>query len=160
MILSRYGYLDSATLGRFTIRGREHALRTVEPGWLPGPTRGGTPFVSCVPDGLYRLARHTRADGAASLLLWNPALGVYRDPAEVPPAGGRALVELHSANYARELKGCIAPGLQLIVGVGHDLGDSAMVTSSRVALGFVLEAFDAGDDTLEIVCAAGARDAT
>jgi hypothetical protein len=160
VILSRYAYFESATLGRLTIRGREHALRTVEPGWLPGPARGGTPFVSCVPDGLYSLARRTRANGDTCLLLRNPALGIYGEQAEVPATGGRALVELHSANYARELKGCVAPGLQLVVGVGADFGDSAMITSSRVAVQFVLEAFDAGDRELQIVSALGASDPT
>lgn len=109
--------------------------------------------MSCVPDGRYELLRHARPNGDVVLALRNPDLGVYYSAEHVPAEGGRTLVLLHSANFARELQGCIAPGLALTI---HE--NELMVTASRQAMVLVMRAFGAGDKTLDIAPALGAHD--
>lgn len=64
---------------------------------------------SCVPAGEYLLIPYYSPTHGATWCLHAPALNVY---GTIPvPAGGRSYCELHSANWCRELQGCIAIGL-------------------------------------------------
>lgn len=151
MILVRYCYAPEYTLGDLSIQNREKPLPTIEPPWIPGEP-GGLSFVSCVPDGDYDLVEHRGGrHGDRVLALRNPALGVYYREAEVPEAGGRFLCEIHAANWARQLRGCIGPGLS--AGIDQDVHRTY---SSRRAVAKILAAFDAGDDRLSIRCTDGA----
>jgi len=109
MKLDRIAYLPEATVGRLMIDGCE-TLYTIERPWIAGRAPGGAPNVSCVPDGVYSLVRHARPNGDVCVALRNPSCGVYYSQEHVPAAGGRTLILIHSANYASELQGCIAPG--------------------------------------------------
>ena len=77
---------------------------------------------SCVPPGRYKLEYHTSNTHPGSWALVNHDLGIshYETPG-VP----RNACLIHSANWAHELEGCIAPGLNRV-------GD--MVRSSKTAL--------------------------
>lgn len=64
---------------------------------------------SCVPVGLYELVPFQSPKHGATWQLHNPTLNIY-GRGEVPD-GGRSLCEIHSANWAEQLEGCIALGL-------------------------------------------------
>jgi hypothetical protein len=72
---------------------------TVEPPW-----KDNKPNISCIPEGEYKLklSQFTREDRSSF-----PCLEVCNVP------GGRYAIKFHPANWARELKGCIAPGMAL-----------------------------------------------
>jgi hypothetical protein len=97
------------TLGVLTIDGL--TLSTIERPWVPSPTSvGGTKGVSCVPPGIYKLVTHDSEAHPLAFALVNPVLGVVHfqeDGAQTD----RSVVLIHSANYASELRGCIAPGM-------------------------------------------------
>jgi len=72
---------------------------------------------SCVPAGDYLLIPYYSPIHGATWCLHNPELNIYGNRTAVP-LGGRSCCELHSANFARQLQGCIALGLE-----GHPLLD-------------------------------------
>lgn len=122
----------SATLGMLEANGKKFA--TIERPWIPNAHGGlsGEKYKSCVAAGEYRLEQHERPSGEKAFILSNPALDVYRTPAEVPAgreAATRTLVLIHAGNYVHDVIGCIAPGLTRYAG---PLG--WMVTSSREAM--------------------------
>lgn len=74
------------------------------------PWRNNEPNTSCVPAGIYSLIPYLSPKHGATWCLHNPALGIYgTDPV---PHGGRDHCEIHSANFAEQLLGCIALGLE------------------------------------------------
>lgn len=104
-------------------------LHSLERPWLPDAP-GGTPSLSCVPAGTYKLIAHSRPNGDDVLALVNPGLGVYYLPQDRPHKVGRFLILIHPANYVDEIEGCIAPGM------GRSLHETKgpMVTDSRTAM--------------------------
>lgn len=87
---------------------------TVERPWVPSAlTPAGTKGVSCLPPGEYRLEPHS---GDSFTNVWafvNPQLDVYHWDWEVPRAKrgvARTVALIHPANWASELRGCVAPG--------------------------------------------------
>lgn len=62
---------------------------------------------SCVPAGTYKLVPYFSPKHGATWCLENPELGVTADGA----GGTRSRCEIHSANWAEQLLGCIALGL-------------------------------------------------
>jgi hypothetical protein len=68
------------------------------------------PDKSCVPAGTYQLLPYDSPTHGATWRLHNPALNVYG--AAFVPEGGRSQIELHAANWARQLLGCIAFGFE------------------------------------------------
>lgn len=123
---------DYCTLGRMQFAGR--TLFTIERPWIPDVrSRGGTKGISCVPAGEYRLDRHNTDAHPKVWALVNPMLDVYHQPYDVPP--GRELISrtaclIHPANWAHELRGCVAPGKQR----QKDGQGRWMVTQSRDAV--------------------------
>lgn len=118
------------TLGRLLVNGR--AFDTIERPWIPDTIgTAGRKGVSCVPAGVYSLARHHTEAHPKAFALTNPALGVFHYETDVP-AGMRLVtrtaVLIHAANYASELRGCIAPGM------ARHAGEQWMVTNSRQAM--------------------------
>lgn len=121
----------TGTLGILEVEFRK--FHTMELPWLADDNGGiaGEPSRSRIPAGLYRMERrHTEARGH-HWLLHNTSLGVYKYPNDIPRGvvGGRSLVLIHAANWAHELRGCIAPGRARVFKDGE-----WMVTDSRAAM--------------------------
>lgn len=99
LTLSRTAYTDIAVTGELDLPTGER-LFSIECPWLENQ-----PDVSCVPEGTYQLIPYMSPRHGATWFLENAQLGV----------GGlgaaRSYCELHSANWARQLEGCIAFGL-------------------------------------------------
>lgn len=110
MTLTRFRELPYCTLGRLNLMERQWFA--LERPWVPGPGKAGAPGQSRVPAGRYRLERHNSEAHPNSYALVNPALGVWHYPWEIPEStvDGRCVVLIHPYNYARESRGCIAPG--------------------------------------------------
>jgi hypothetical protein len=120
--LVRFAYLEDCTLGRLTLPGGVQ-LATIERPWVPNPLgAGGKLSTSCVPDGLYTLQPYDSPKHGPTWCLVNDSLGVHFDkrPEELV---GRTMIQLHVANRAAELEGCIAPGMKT---AGHAVAESAI----------------------------------
>jgi hypothetical protein len=101
-------------------------LSTVELPW-----RGNARGVSCIPPGTYQVR-----------------LGSYKGrypDLEVQDVPERDAIEIHAANLASELRGCIAVGK----GFGYVKGERGVV-HSRDALALLLSSMDGEEDTLII----------
>jgi hypothetical protein len=107
MILTRFKYGEKETIGRLVFDSG--FFWTVENPWLDNK-----PFDSCIPEGLYYLERYnspSHGDGTWQFI-------------NVPD---RTHVQIHVANYASDVSGCIGLGNSLM----NDLGG---VGSSRDAI--------------------------
>ena len=94
----------------FSTPAEDFVCQTMERPWIAMPGyKGGLSGKSCVPEGTYRLVTHSSEAHPKTWALVNPDLDVVHYP-EDGRDGVRALVLIHVANYARELRGCIAPG--------------------------------------------------
>lgn len=119
------------TLGRIMISGK--TFFTIERPWIPGAGKSGKKGASCVSVGTYRLTRHDSEMYPKTWALVNPSLDVYHYPWDVPrgqEASTRTAVLIHAANWAHELRGCIAPGKTRT----KDAQGKWMVTRSRDAM--------------------------
>lgn len=87
---------------------------TVEQNWKKNPNgaKGGLPFYSCVPDGMYRLIPWTSPSKGAVYLIYNPALGVHKLPEHHKEGEERDLCLWHVGNSAIDVEGCNAIGLE------------------------------------------------
>ncbi len=97
LVLTRTKYADDGTSGRMLLDGQ--TLYSIEQPW-----RDNAEGISCVPEGTYALIPYQSPKHGATWYLQNHDLGVG--------AAGehRSYCELHSANWARQLEGCIALG--------------------------------------------------
>ena len=119
------------TLGRILVGGK--VFYTMERPWIPGTGKSGKKGASCVAPGIYRLTRHDSEMYPKTWALVNPALDVYHYPWDVPrghETSARTAVLIHAANWAHELRGCIAPGKTR----AKDGNGRWMVTRSRDAM--------------------------
>jgi Family of unknown function (DUF5675) len=126
--LLRFAYLRSFTLGLLRFGPLE--LATVERPWLPNPAGpGGKPRESCVPDGTYFVKPWNSARFPDTYILLNNTLGVYEQPALIPPGQqfGRSAILIHMGNRVEDVIGCIAVGLR------HS-PDQRMALESRLAM--------------------------
>jgi len=108
IVLIRDTFTEFETLGLVTIGTQR--FHTIERPWVAGNDPGedgGEPGKSCVPAGTYELVLHDTPAHPHSFALVNRELDVTHWP--VP--GFRSAVLIHSANWAYQLKGCIALGL-------------------------------------------------
>lgn len=99
LVLTRTGCSSVATTGRMVLPTGE-LLYSIECPW-----QDNAPDVSCVPEGRYVLMPYSSPAHGATWFLDNAVLGVGDCGAR------RSYCELHSANWARQLEGCIAFGL-------------------------------------------------
>lgn len=77
------------------------------------PWKNNKLFISCIPDGVYRCAiRQSPKNGE-----------VY----ELQGVSGRTYIQIHTANIASDLSGCIAIGCRF----GTQLGQLAVLSSKR-----------------------------
>jgi len=127
LILTRYAYTPTETQGVLDASGQLY--QTIERPWIKGPHPGGMSFESCIPDGNYKLLKHTRPNGDKVVALVNPRLGVWYQKWERPDVWGRYLVLIHSGNYVTDVVGCVAPGLTRTI-----YQNRVMVGASRAAM--------------------------
>lgn len=110
--LTRDTYTPTETLGTLAVNGRKWF--TIEKPWKPHPTAPcGTKGLSCVPCGTYRLDNHSSEAFKNVWALTSPPLWVYHWEQDVPKNRqgiARTVVLIHIANWASELRGCIALG--------------------------------------------------
>lgn len=126
--LTRFAYLKSCTLGE--LRCGPLLLATIERPWIANPEGpGGMPRVSCVPDGDYFVQPWNSQSFPRTYMLLNNALGVYAQPALIPPGQkwGRSAILIHIGNRVQDVIGCIAVGT-------HHANDALMVIDSRIAM--------------------------
>lgn len=137
------------TLG--TLVAGDLKLRTIELPWADN-----APDKSCVPAGQYLLVPYISPKHGRVWRLHNPELNIYGQG--FAPEGGRSEIELHAANFARELLGCIAVGLSafpMIDPVAHKV--VAAVQDSDIALNDLRNLLDPGEeDFLTIAWEGGA----
>ena len=112
--IERFSYSKDETEGVMILpNGKRFA--TIEKPWVPNPNgaKGGKTFESCIPDGMYRLMPHESRSKGPVYIIVNDDLGVYafKRPMGFEKDQGRRLCYIHSANWAFQLEGCIAPGL-------------------------------------------------
>lgn len=110
-------------------------LFTMEKPWIPSSNggRGGEGFKSRIRAGKYKLSPHTRPNGDKVWILSNPAHDVYKLDTDMPPSRrgkARFLILIHVGNYARDVVGCIAPGMSWRTNPDGSL----MVTRSKDAM--------------------------
>jgi hypothetical protein len=99
-------------MGYASLNGRKWA--SIERPWVPIPEAPcGRKGMSCVPPGTYKLEPHSTEQHKSVWALVNPSLWVYHYDHEVPSNRrgiARTVVLIHIANWASELRGCIALG--------------------------------------------------
>ena len=112
--LNRDYFTSYCTLGYLQdpVTGRKWA--TIERPWVPSSyTPAGVKGASCIPLGEYRVMRYSSDAHPNVYALSAPNLDVYATEADVLPAKreySRTRCLIHPANWAHELRGCIAPG--------------------------------------------------
>lgn len=94
----------TATTGTFTCAALK--LFSIELPWANNKAD-----VSCVPAGEFQLLPYFSPAHGQTWRLHNPKLGVWGS-STMAPEGMRTQVELHSANWCRQLLGCCALGLE------------------------------------------------
>jgi hypothetical protein len=112
--LNRDYFLPYAILGRLVEPQSGRSWDTIERPWVPSSVYTyGVKGQSCIPLGEYRIARYSSDAHPGVFSLSNPTLGVYVQDSQVPAAVrgiARTNVLIHPANWASELRGCVAPG--------------------------------------------------
>lgn len=119
------------TLGFLSIPDVNLSLCTMELPWIPSATcKGGLKGRSCVPVGIYTLALHDTKKHPSTWALVNHDLDVvHYEGDDADPDEDRATCLIHVANFARQLEGCIAPGLSHTI-----VNEEHMVTNSARAM--------------------------
>lgn len=100
-------------------------------GWgIEQAYRNNEPFVSCVPDGSYRLIPFDSPKFGPTFIMVNEELGVYAHESDMPNPDNRYLCLFpHIGNYAKDVQGCVALGSEPLIN-----GGGAMVTRSGGAM--------------------------
>lgn len=134
--LKRFQYSETETMGVLILP--TVTLYTIERPWVPVKShKGGRPFHSCVPDGLYELLPFESDKYPETWVLQNKIMDVHAYRGDVPDTGGRYTCVLHSGNYVRDIEGCISPGLSRVI-----MGKQNAVASSRDAMGLLRAAIN------------------
>jgi len=160
--LKRFSYGEYETEGVLIIDSEQFA--TIEQPWTPNPDghKGGKPFESCVPDGMYRLMPFVRPKNNRKVFIFfNPDKGVWRFPLEHEPGNGRDLCLIHRANWARQIQGCIAPGKErrpMVDKKGKSKHAVQAVSQSGNAMKRILELLGDKEHILSIENDTGAKD--
>ncbi len=122
--------LKDATYGTLWVEG-DFLGYTVELPW--DDNQKGS---SCVPDGSYKLYPWNSKKHGNVLVMANPELKVWVNETDIPEGEvGRSTCLIHSANYAHELRGCIAPGIdQMTNSKGKIIGVSNSKMATRLLM--------------------------
>ncbi len=112
--LKQFSYSTTETEGILTLTGDGSKFATVGQPWKKNPNgaKGGLPFHSCVPDGMYQLLPWTSPTKGAVYLMYNPKLGVHKLPEHHEKDHERDLCLFHVGNYPTDVQGCFAIGLK------------------------------------------------
>jgi len=121
IILTRYGSTPMGTFGELVCD--DFHCYTVEREW-----RDNKPFVSCIPEGTYKLVKHSSPKYGWTYALVGDGVYQYEDS-----LGGRYGILIHPANTHSQLQGCIALGSFL----GFHDGEWAVMNSRRTVNRFL-----------------------
>lgn len=125
--LERFAYTpEMGTFGKLTFR--DFTCYTLEPSW-----RGNAPGISCIPEGVYSASRYN-----------SPSRGPVWQLNQVP---GRSYIQIHPANIADELEGCIALGSDL----GYVRWEWAVLNSQRTFAEFMRITPELDELTINII---------
>ena len=128
LILERFAEIpEQGTFGRFYHRGN-YLGYSVEKEY-----KNNTPFTSCVPTGRYELIPFSSKKYGEVLSLSNSENNIYVKKEDTVYVTDRYGILIHSANWANQLQGCIAPGKDLSFS-----NNSFMVTNSKNTLSSLL----------------------
>ena len=152
--LNRDYFTSYCTLGYLSEPGGRK-WPTIERPWVSCESSScGEKGQSCIPLGDYRVLRYSSDAHPSVYALSAPMLGVYISDAEVPgPLRGFARTNclIHPANWASELRGCVAPGKERVKGP-----DSYwMVKSSRDAINEIRNILGAAADVRLVISSGG-----
>lgn len=75
------------------------------------PWANNKPGISCAPEGEYESVPYDSPKHGETIVLVNPALHIYFDKHDTKDPLARDKIELHPANWPRQLNGCEAPGV-------------------------------------------------
>jgi hypothetical protein len=141
------------TMGQLSVDDR--SWPTIERPWAPSSASiSGMKGASCVPLGDYRVTKYNSDAHPNVFALSSPKLGVYVTESEVPPSlalTARTRVLIHPANWASELRGCVAPGKQRAKGPDG----LWMVKASRDAMNEIRNALSRSVDVTLLVTSGG-----
>jgi len=115
---------DFGVYGTLAVTGNDFKCFTLE-----RPNLGNTPWLSCIPTGLYHAHRGEFSRGRPP----------YAD-LEIESVAGRDNIEVHAANLPSEVNGCIAPVENLRHHNGVIYGSNSKQTLARL-----LDSFDTDD---------------
>ena len=117
---------------------------TIERPWIPCPDRIdhlnlGKPGYSCICPGEFLLIRGKSGSESVrtgqEILRWylvDESIGLYRHQAQCSESWQRWGVKFHPANWARQLHGCIAPGVNIQQFSGEGYGVASSNNSQRI----------------------------
>lgn len=111
---------------------------TVEQPWADNQ-----PFKSCIPTGIYTLKAFNSPKYGQTFVIVGGTLAATEAEVRQNPDKKRWACLLHSANRARELQGCIAPGLSL-----GSIDSEWSVKNSTLAMRQILEDMHDGDQLI------------
>ena len=144
LLLNRDLTTSYCTLGQLSVDDR--TWPTIERPWVPTSlSMCGTKGASCIPLGEYRVTKYSSDAHPNVFALSAPRLGVYVTESEVPPSLqgiARTRVLIHPANWASELRGCVAPGKNRLKGTDG----LWMVKASRDAMNEIRNALSRSVD--------------
>ena len=143
------------TLGQLSDSLTGRTWQTVERPWIPSSfTVAGAKGQSCIGLGEYRITRYSSDAHQNVFALSAPRLDVYVTEGEVPPSkqgAARTRVLIHPANWASELRGCVAPGKERAKGQDG----LWMVRQSRDAMNEIRNILSKSVDALLIITSGG-----
>ena len=100
LTLTRFKYGSTETVGRLVSDTQGPIFWTIENPWLDN-----APNISCIPEGLYYLERYD-----------SPRHGA--DTWQFINVPNLTFCQIHVANYASDVSGCIGLGVQVMSGMG------------------------------------------
>lgn len=133
MIIYR-GYTKYGVFGDWHTEEGDFICHSLEREW-----EDNTVMISCIPEGVYELVPHDSPKFGATYALIGEGVGLYEGDAK------RTGILIHKANWAYQLRGCIAPvtdyGILSNKWAGKNSGD---------AMEKVFAHIEAGDTKLDI----------
>ncbi|MEY4943051.1 MAG: hypothetical protein RL254_1232 [Planctomycetota bacterium] len=122
LTLNRDYFTSYCILGRLADPQSGRSWDTIERPWVPTSLGVcGVKGLSCIGLGTYRVSRYSSDAHPSVYAISNPGLDVCVTEQEVAPTKHhitRTRVLIHPANWASELRGCIAPGKSRARGPG------------------------------------------
>ena len=139
LTVTRDDYRHDRTFGRiFLTATGKYLCESIEPGRDHNRASTKTRAGACIPAGVYVCRR-----------VWSPSRG--EECFEVTGVPGRLYIQIHAANWSKQLRGCIAPGLTRAVIDDRDptTADDSGVTASKAALKKLMD-LQAGLDSFQL----------